>query len=99
MVLPCNETLPIASPETQFIPYFLQWVRTDLSTPFYVAFVSNTPFISEQYNGRVKIVNGLSLQIENVQLEDDGWYECQIVILGDSSPDNGTYTRLTVIGK
>lgn len=64
-----------------------------------MTFGPQPPFINERYNGRVRIVNGLSLQIEDIQLEDDGLYECKIVDIKNIAADEGTYTRLTVIGE
>ena len=102
VVLPCNETLPTPPPdEVAFLPYITQWKRTDLPRPFFVQFGAAPPYIEAQYNGRVSLVDLKSLKIDHVRPEDEGWYECQIVVLdGDlSNAENGTFSHLIVIGK
>ena len=102
VVLPCNETLPTPPPDAvAFLPYITQWKRSDLSKPIFIQFGGAPPYIEPQYNGRVSLVDMKSLKIDEVTPEDEGWYECQIVVFdGDlSNTENGTFTHLIVIGK
>ncbi len=103
VIIPCNQTMPTASAESPgYLPFLLQWVRTDLPYPFFIGFGPYPPYIDEQYNGRISVNKGTGdLKIEEVRPEDDGRYECQIIVLDGNFNDmeNGTFTHLVVIGK
>lgn len=50
--------------------------------------------------GRVSLTHGASLLVERLTLEDEGWFECRILLL-DSKTDNfqnGTWTFLSITG-
>ncbi|XP_038064898.1 protein turtle homolog A-like [Patiria miniata] len=100
VTLPCNQTLPTPSPALPFVPFFLQWRRLDLPYPFYIGFASYPPYIDPQYVDRVTIEEDLSLRIDGVIAEDDGWYECQVIVLTGNYGDigNGTFVHLVIIG-
>ncbi|PVD27569.1 hypothetical protein C0Q70_12731 [Pomacea canaliculata] len=51
------------------------------------------------YAGRLSLVKGVSLQINYIRPEDEGWYECDITFISDSANKisaNGTWIYLTV---
>lgn len=50
--------------------------------------------------GRVSLTRGASLLIERLTLEDEGWFECRILLLESKTDDfrNGTWTFLSITG-
>ena len=59
------------------------------------------PHVDSRYEGRIRIVKQASIEIKNIQIEDEGWYECSVVFLGgnDKRNENGTWVYLSVNGK
>ncbi|XP_022098458.1 uncharacterized protein LOC110983482 [Acanthaster planci] len=100
VTLPCNQSVPSPSPSLSFVPFFLQWRRLDLPFPFYISFADFPPYVDSQYAGRVSVEEDLSLRIDGVVAEDDGLYECQVIVLTGSYDNigNGTFVHLIIIG-
>ncbi|XP_071806171.1 uncharacterized protein [Asterias amurensis] len=100
VILPCNQSVPVPSPSAPFVLFFIQWRRLDLPFPFYIGFLANEPYVDPQYEGRASVLDDLSLQINDIVAEDDGMYECQVIVLNGNYDDigNGTFIHLTVIG-
>lgn len=50
--------------------------------------------------GRVSLTRGASLLVEKLTLEDEGWFECRILLLDSEKDDfrNGTWTFLSITG-
>lgn len=50
--------------------------------------------------GRVSLTQGASLLVEQLTLEDEGWFECRILVLDTDKDDfqNGTWTFLSITG-
>lgn len=50
--------------------------------------------------GRVSLTQGASLLVERLTLEDEGWFECRILVLDTDKDDfqNGTWTFLSITG-
>ncbi len=50
--------------------------------------------------GRVSLTQGASLLVERLTLEDEGWFECRILLLDSKKDDfqNGTWTFLSITG-
>lgn len=50
--------------------------------------------------GRVSLTRGASLLVERLTLEDEGWFECRILLLDSQKDDfrNGTWTFLSITG-
>ncbi|CAF92182.1 unnamed protein product, partial [Tetraodon nigroviridis] len=48
--------------------------------------------------GRVSLTQGASLLVEQLTLEDEGWFECRILVLDTDKDDfqNGTWTFLSI---
>lgn len=50
--------------------------------------------------GRVRLQRGASLYIEGLRAEDQGWYECRVLFLDRTHPEdeaaNGSWVHLTV---
>lgn len=51
-------------------------------------------------SGRVSLTRGASLLVERLTLEDEGWFECRILLLDSKTDDfqNGTWTFLSITG-
>lgn len=56
--------------------------------------------LSPPPTGRVSLTQGASLLVERLTLEDEGWFECRILLLDREQDDfrNGTWTFLSITG-
>ncbi|XP_034950856.1 protein turtle isoform X2 [Chelonus insularis] len=100
VVFNCHVEFPGEHP----VPYVLQWEKKGQEIPIYIWYESYPTHSGEGYEGRVSRVNpnshyGIaSLNLTNIQENDQGWYECKVVFLNRSpnSPKNGTWFHLDV---
>lgn len=58
------------------------------------------PTLTHPPTGRVSLTRGASLLVEQLTLEDEGWFECRILLLDSKKDDfqNGTWTFLSITG-
>lgn len=51
-------------------------------------------------SGRVSLTQGASLVVDDLTVEDEGWFECRILLLDRSADEfrNGTWTFLSITG-
>lgn len=58
------------------------------------------PTLTPPPTGRVSLTRGASLLVERLTLEDEGWFECRILLLDSKTDDfrNGTWTFLSITG-
>lgn len=58
------------------------------------------PTLTPSPTGRVSLTKGASLLVERLTLEDEGWFECRILLLDSKTDDfrNGTWTFLSITG-
>ena len=51
--------------------------------------------------GRVSLVRNTALRVKDLAVDDQGWYECRILLLDTPTDElhNGTWTLLTVTGQ
>lgn len=65
--------------------------------PFLCDPSATPPFLP---TGRVSLTRGASLLVERLTLEDEGWFECRILLLDREQDDfrNGTWTFLSITG-
>ncbi|XP_071390323.1 protein turtle homolog A [Centroberyx affinis] len=78
--------------------HVVEWVRLGYSVPILIKFGVYAPRVHPNYKGRVSLTRGASLLVERLTLEDEGWFECRILLL-DSKTDefrNGTWTFLSI---
>ncbi|MEQ2222810.1 Protein turtle B, partial [Ilyodon furcidens] len=56
------------------------------------------PDLLLSHTGRARLHGRLSLQIENVRSDDQGWYECKVLMLEQQYDTfhNGSWVHLTV---
>ncbi|KAK0155915.1 Protein turtle A [Merluccius polli] len=83
-----------------FCPFFFP--PSELAVVFsatrFIFQVSDGPNKPSRVCGRVSLTRGASLRVERLSLEDEGWFECRILLL-DSKTDefrNGTWTFLSI---
>lgn len=58
------------------------------------------PTLTPPPTGRVSLTQGASLLVDRLTLEDEGWFECRILLLDSAKDDfrNGTWTFLSITG-
>ncbi|XP_056109232.1 protein turtle homolog A isoform X1 [Rhinichthys klamathensis goyatoka] len=96
-VLTCS--LPAPDKGSTAPQHVIEWVRQDYDIPILMHFGVNNLRVHPNYDGRVSLIRGTSLQITGLFLEDEGWYECRILPLDkttDEAGSNGSWTLLFV---
>ncbi|XP_069555743.1 uncharacterized protein igsf9b [Brachyistius frenatus] len=78
--------------------HVVEWVRLGYSVPVLIKFGVYAPRVHPNYKGRVSLTRGASLLVERLTLEDEGWFECRILLLDSKTDDfrNGTWTFLSI---
>lgn len=58
------------------------------------------PTLTPPPTGRVSLTQGASLLVERLTLEDEGWFECRILLLNSKTDNfqNGTWTFVSITG-
>lgn len=79
-------------------PYVVEWVRQGLDIPVLISYGPFPSRVHPQYEGRVSLVRVTALRLGPLQLEDQGLYECRVLLLDrpTGEPQNGTWTLLSV---
>ncbi|XP_044053156.1 protein turtle homolog A isoform X2 [Siniperca chuatsi] len=78
--------------------HVVEWVRLGFNVPVLIKFGVYAPRVHPNYKGRVSLTRGASLLVERLTLEDEGWFECRILLLDSKKDDfrNGTWTFLSI---
>nr|XP_029133008.1 protein turtle homolog A-like [Labrus bergylta] len=78
--------------------HVVEWVRLGYNVPVLIKFGVYAPRVHPNYKGRVSLTRGASLLVERLTLEDEGWFECRILLLDSKKDDfrNGTWTFLSI---
>ncbi|XP_030621083.1 uncharacterized protein igsf9b [Chanos chanos] len=78
--------------------HVVEWVRLGYNVPILIKFGVYTPRVHPNYKGRVSLTQGASLRVEELTLEDEGWFECRILLLDKTTEEfqNGTWTFLSI---
>uniref|UniRef100_A0A7N6AXV4 Immunoglobulin superfamily, member 9b n=1 Tax=Anabas testudineus TaxID=64144 RepID=A0A7N6AXV4_ANATE len=87
-----------ASTPNLFPLHVVEWVRLGYNVPILIKFGVYAPRVHPNYKGRVSLTQGASLLVERLTLEDEGWFECRILLLDSKTDDfrNGTWTFLSI---
>ncbi|KAK7934217.1 hypothetical protein WMY93_005113 [Mugilogobius chulae] len=98
--LDCNLN-PTSKGETSpnlFPLHVVEWVRLGYNVPILIKFGVYAPRVHPNYKGRVSLTQGASLLVEALTQEDEGWFECRILLLDSKTDDfqNGTWTFLSI---
>ncbi|XP_041372837.1 uncharacterized protein LOC121386106 [Gigantopelta aegis] len=70
-----------------------------LEMPIFIKYVGYPAQIPQQrYRNRIKLSGEVSLKVTNIQAEDEGWYECNIIFIdgAEETTVNGSWIYLTV---
>ncbi|XP_054628889.1 protein turtle homolog A isoform X1 [Dunckerocampus dactyliophorus] len=98
--LGCNLTPKFndATSPNLFPLHVVEWVRLGYNVPILIKFGVYAPRVHPNYKGRVSLSRGASLLVERLTLEDEGWFECRILLLDSKTDDfqNGTWTFLSI---
>ncbi len=80
------------------IKHIIQWHKDGIEVPIFIQFDDYPPHVDTGYQGRVELVQPASIELTDIRLEDEGWYECKIVIVEneESSNNNGSWVYLAV---
>ncbi|KAK6306452.1 hypothetical protein J4Q44_G00233770 [Coregonus suidteri] len=98
--LSCSLTPPSTGATTPnlFPLHVVEWVRLGYNVPILIKFGVYAPRVHPNYKGRVSLTQGASLLVEGLSLEDEGWFECRILLLDRTTDEfrNGTWTFLSI---
>ncbi|XP_026564909.1 protein turtle homolog B, partial [Pseudonaja textilis] len=95
IILRCDVIHPLTG---QPPPYVVEWFKFGVPIPIFIKFGFYPPHVDPEYAGRASLHDKASLRIEQVRSEDQGWYECKVLML-DQQYDtfhNGSWVHLTV---
>ncbi|XP_061638469.1 protein turtle homolog B isoform X1 [Phyllopteryx taeniolatus] len=95
VILGCDVSPPL---DGQQPPYVVEWFKFGVPIPFFINFRFYPPHVDPEYTGRAALHGKASLQIEPVRSEDQGWYECRVLMLEQQYDTfhNGSWVHLTV---
>ncbi|TRY95925.1 hypothetical protein DNTS_017257 [Danionella cerebrum] len=99
-VLPCGLPAPdtVKNIDSSAPQHVIEWLRQGYDIPILIQ-LGVHPRVHPDYDGRVSLIGGTSLQISALLPQDEAWYECQILPLDkttDEAGSNGSWTLLTV---
>jgi len=85
----------------------VKWHKQGVEVPIYIQLNRLPAHVDAHYQGRARLVadqsddDDASLEITDVRLTDEGWYECSVVFIGstDDPSANGTWVYLAVTGQ
>ncbi|CDQ73777.1 unnamed protein product [Oncorhynchus mykiss] len=95
VILGCDVSPPL---DGQQPPYVVEWFKFGVPIPFFISFRFHPPHVDPEYTGRASLHGKASLQIDPVRSEDQGWYECRVLMLEQqyNTFHNGSWVQLTV---
>uniref|UniRef100_A0A4W5LR74 Immunoglobulin superfamily, member 9a n=1 Tax=Hucho hucho TaxID=62062 RepID=A0A4W5LR74_9TELE len=78
--------------------HVVEWVRQGFDIPVLIKFGVYAPRVHPNYEGRVSLVRNTVLRVKGLLIEDQGLYECRILLLDKTTDEtrNGTWTLLSV---
>ena len=87
--------------------YMVKWHKQGIEVPIYIQLDRLPAHVDANYQGRARLLadrtgnDDASLEISDVRLTDEGWYECSVVFIGstDDPAANGTWVYLAVTGQ
>uniref|UniRef100_A0A3P8UHB0 Immunoglobulin superfamily, member 9a n=1 Tax=Cynoglossus semilaevis TaxID=244447 RepID=A0A3P8UHB0_CYNSE len=93
-VFPSNSHMDVTSASLHVV----EWVRQGLDVPVLIKFGSYPPRVHPEYEGRASLRDVTSLSLDDLRVEDQGWYECRILVLDRPTEElkNSSWTLLSV---
>jgi len=87
--------------------YMVKWHKQGVEVPIYIQLNRLPAHVDANYQGRARLVadqsghDDASLELTDVRLSDEGWFECSVVFIGstDDPSANGTWVYLAVTGQ
>ncbi|KAK5623484.1 hypothetical protein CRENBAI_013418 [Crenichthys baileyi] len=78
--------------------HVVEWVRQGLDIPVLIKFGSYAPRVHPNFEGRVSLVRTTTLRLERLQLDDQGLYDCRILLLDKPADEvqSSNWTLLSV---
>ena len=69
--------------------------------PIFIELDSLPSHVDARYQGRIRIVERASIELSDIRVRDEGWYECSIIFIKkvDDLNPNGTWVYLAVTGE
>ncbi|KAL5020326.1 hypothetical protein ScPMuIL_003218, partial [Solemya velum] len=94
-VLDCQLDLPS---ENSNSPHIIQWMKDGLENPVIIKYDGYGPNFHDHFKGRIRLVDGVSLEISHIRPSDEGWYECTVIYVDgvENKKDNGSWVYLNV---
>uniref|UniRef100_A0A4W3HB38 Immunoglobulin superfamily member 9B n=1 Tax=Callorhinchus milii TaxID=7868 RepID=A0A4W3HB38_CALMI len=95
IILGCDVVHPVSGQQP---PYVVEWFKFGVPIPIFIKFGFYPPHVDPEYAGRASLYEKASLRIDQLRSEDQGWYECKVLML-DQQYDtfhNGSWVYLTV---
>ena len=85
-------------PGGNWVEHIIQWQKQGIEVPIFIQFNGYPPHIDTSYQGRIRVVERASIEVSDIRMSDEGWYECRIIFLdgNDESNTNGTWIYLSV---
>ncbi|XP_068609347.1 protein turtle homolog A-like [Brachionichthys hirsutus] len=94
----CSFPPPGPAAESSASLHVVEWVRQGIDIPVLIKFGSYAPRVHPHYEGRVSLVQISTLRLDGLRLDDQGSYDCRILLLDEAADEqqNGTWTLLSV---
>ena len=68
--------------------------------PVFIKFQGYPSHVDKNYEGRIELSSHASIELSDIRLSDEGWYECNIVFMSSEGEEdystNGTWIYLSV---
>ena len=83
-----------------YVQHIVTWRKLGVEAPIFILFDGYPPRMDSSFYGRIRAVGQASIELSDIRMSDEGWYECSVLFL-DGSDDisvNGTWIHLTVNG-
>ena len=81
-----------------YVEHIITWRKQGIEVPIFIQFNGYPPHLDPTYQGRVRLVEQASVELSDIRINDEGWYECSIVFLdgNEETNSNGTWIYLSV---
>lgn len=96
VVLECD----INYPDGKYSEHIFKWHKQGIEVPIYIQLDRLPSHVDINYQGRIRVVEKASIEIRDLRVSDEGWYECSVVFIDkmDDINPNGTWVYLAVTG-
>lgn len=94
-MLNCQVDLPGENSDS---PHIIQWMKDGLENPVFIKYDGYIANVHDQFRDRIRLVDGVSLEISHIVPSDEGWYECTVIYVDgvEDKKGNGSWVYLNV---